>query len=381
MKILNNFLDLLQVISDKIPSFITEFLFSILIFLLLIILSFFGGRITIIFLRYLITLSPQILQDIYHKFLQKSENIVQIIITILYLILSLWTIENYLVLHQFLQFILYLALSIEIAWFLSRVSRQVIRDYIVEFNQSLGKGTDDIILILEFFINLLVGFFAVIIFAQSQNIDLSFVLTQVGISGVAIAFASKKVLEQLVGTIAIYLDRPYQIGDYIRVNFNIKAEDLYARVESIGIRSTKLRVVATNTLVIAPNSLMASKDIENISKGTKGMVLFQINFENQLLVSEQELVRQIIQSITHENFGVDPGSTFVETLSSQDNEGQVGTCLQVSLFMLVPNRYEMILYQETIESIRHLIAKELQTYQFHCEIQEQHLCLDSPVSL
>ncbi|MGA1134066.1 MAG: mechanosensitive ion channel family protein [Prochlorotrichaceae cyanobacterium] len=299
----------------------------------------------------------------------------------MYLTFSLWAIEKYLALYQFIQFILYLALSIEIAWLLSRIIRKFIRDYIIEFNQNLGKGTNDIILILEFLVNLIVGFFAVIIFAQSQNIDLSFVLTQVGISGVAIAFASKKVLEQLVGTIAIYLDRPYRIGDYIRVNFNPKAEDLYARVESIGIRSTKLRVVATNTLVIAPNSLMASKDIENISKGTKEMVLFHLNFENQLLASEQALVQQIIQSITHENFGVDPGSTFVEVSLSKENEFQSGTCFQVSLFMLVPDKYGMLLHRQTIESIHNLIIKELEQYNFNCEIEDQSLYLDSPIPL
>ena len=48
-----------------------------------------------------------------------------------------------------------------------------------------------------------------------------------GIGGLAIAFAAQKLLEQLISTVVLYLDRPFVPGDYIRVSLNPHAADVY----------------------------------------------------------------------------------------------------------------------------------------------------------
>jgi len=78
--------------------------------------------------------------------------------------------------------------------------------------------------------------------------------------GLAIAFAAQKILKQLLSTIVLYLDRPFIPGNYIRISLNPHANDVYGRVEPIGLRSTKLRTSAKSALVIIPNNTLANTE-------------------------------------------------------------------------------------------------------------------------
>ncbi|MGA1285055.1 MAG: mechanosensitive ion channel family protein, partial [Prochlorothrix sp.] len=131
--------------------------------------------------------------------------------------------------------------------------RQVL---ITVLQQRFGQVTEGI-LVFETLIYVSIVVLAIIIFAQGLRLNIFALTASLGISGVAVAFASQQALSRLIGTIELYLDRPYVPGEYIRVTFNPYGEDVYGRVESVGLRSTKIRTVAKNTLVIVPNSTMA----------------------------------------------------------------------------------------------------------------------------
>ncbi len=87
-----------------------------------------------------------------------------------------------------------------------------------------------------------------------------------GVGGVAIALAAKNTLENFMGTLNLFADRPLGIGDLCRYD-----EDStpgwrpVGRVESIGLRSTKIRRF-DRTLVTIPNAEFAQRHIVNMSK-------------------------------------------------------------------------------------------------------------------
>ena len=150
---------------------------------------------------------------------------------------------------------------------------------------------NEVVLIFETLIYFLIFLSAVIIFAVGLRVNLIALGASLGLVGGAIAFGAQQTLERLFGTLELYLDRPYAPGEYIRVTFNPFAEDMYGRVESIGLRSTKIRMVAQNTMMIVPNSLMASKNIENISRGKKIMAMLCLDFTKQLKAAGRSLSR------------------------------------------------------------------------------------------
>jgi MscS family membrane protein len=82
-------------------------------------------------------------------------------------------------------------------------------------------------------------------------------LAGLGLGGLAIALAAQKTLEHVIGSVAISIDQPFRPGD------RIKVDDLVGRVESVGLRSTRIRT-ADRTLVTFPNGRLADLRIENI---------------------------------------------------------------------------------------------------------------------
>ena len=84
-------------------------------------------------------------------------------------------------------------------------------------------------------------------------------LASVGIGGLAIALAARPTLENIIGSFMIFMDKPYRVGQRVHV----MGQD--GTVESIGLRSTKIRLL-TGHLTSIPNQQMANAEIENIGR-------------------------------------------------------------------------------------------------------------------
>jgi MscS family membrane protein len=80
----------------------------------------------------------------------------------------------------------------------------------------------------------------------------------VSVSGLTVALAAQDTLKNLFGSLMILLDRPFQVGDVIR----IKGHE--GRVESVGLRSTRIRDVSGHVVSIS-NDEMARLDSKNLS--------------------------------------------------------------------------------------------------------------------
>ncbi|MDR9403372.1 MAG: mechanosensitive ion channel [Halothece sp. Uz-M2-17] len=281
--------------------------------------------------------------------------------------------------YSVINFIADFAVMVSAAWLVSRVARQTIRIYGVSLLKRVSQEVNDLILIFENTVNVIIGFLAVLIFAQSKDFNLIALLTGLGIGGIAIAFAAQEALSQILATIVIYLDRPYLPGEYVRINFVVTQEDVYGRIESIGLRSTKIRISVTNTLLVVPNSLMVTKDIENISRGTKVMVLFYLDFYNVLDESERALVDKVVQeSVKKELFGLDPGSTQVALFEPEDKPR---TRARVSLFVMGSNEESMMIRKRLVEIANKSISDQLQKEGLKFEFAEPTIYVDSPVTL
>ena len=300
-------------------------------------------------------------------------------LTLILINISLNILQPYRSFLEVINFIADLAVAVSVAWLVSKVAKQVIRTYGISLIKLVSQDVNDLILIFENTINVIIGFFTVLIFAQSKNFDLVALLTGLGIGGIAVAFAAQEALSQILATVVIYLDRPYLPGEYVRINFVLSQEDVYGKIESIGLRSTKLRISVSNTLLIVPNSLMVTKDIENISRGTKVMVLFSLDFANILDKSERALVEQVVKdSFNKELFGLDPDSTKVLLF---EPENKSGTQARISLFVMGSNEESMIIRKRLLEIANKSITEKLQVQGLQFNFSEPTIYVDSPVTL
>ncbi|MEA5552807.1 mechanosensitive ion channel family protein [Anabaena cylindrica UHCC 0172] len=321
--------------------------------------------------------SPLSISKIYESLIDPLENLLKITGTVVLVSVSWNLLRQYNEFYQFFRFFLDLAVICSFAALLSRLFRQLLRVYGIDLIRKVGLKVDELLLVAETIINVVIGFIAALAFAQSQNVNLIGLITGLGIGGIAVAFAAQSTLEQIFGTIVLYLDRPFIPGEYIRVNLSSQGT-LFARVESIGLRSTKLRTAAKSTLVIVPNSVMAKVDIENITRGKKLMVLLYLDFPRILEKPEEALLEKVIKESTNTLFGIDPNSTKIN-LFPQDN--QPGVRARVSFFILGSHENSIDFRKRLLELANEAISKKLLTYGIEFTMQEPTLYVESPMTI
>ena len=147
-------------------------------------------------------------------------------------------------------------------------------------NEDKDSLVSHIIPILEKIVKFLIAFIVIASFLQSQGYSLTSLIAGFGITGLAVGFAAQQTIASVFGTISVLTDKIYKVGDYIKVN------NFEGTVESISIRSTKIRTL-DNFLITVPNDICADSVIENISKAVKRKI--DVTFTITYSTSDEKL--------------------------------------------------------------------------------------------
>ncbi|MEO8499941.1 MAG: mechanosensitive ion channel domain-containing protein, partial [Vicinamibacteria bacterium] len=108
-----------------------------------------------------------------------------------------------------------------------------------------------------------------------------------GIGGVALALAAQKTVENLFGSLSLALDRPFDVGEFVKV------EDFVGTVEAVGLRSTRIRTL-DRTLVTIPNGRMADMRLETYSARDRMRLACIIGLVYETRASQ---MRQVLEGI------------------------------------------------------------------------------------
>jgi len=118
---------------------------------------------------------------------------------------------------------------------------------------------------------------------QEWGYNISGFLASLGLVGMAFALAAKDTAANLFGSLVIFTDKPFKVGDWI------KTPDVEGTIESIGIRSTRVRTFA-QAQVTVPNATLANSAILNWSKMGKRRIKMNIGLTYDTKVSQLEKV-------------------------------------------------------------------------------------------
>ena len=98
---------------------------------------------------------------------------------------------------------------------------------------------------------------AIIYVLRLFNVNVTALIAGISIGGLAIALAAQDTLKHLFGSLMIFFDKPFQIGDAISFN------GVDGTVEEVGFRSTRIRTFS-NSLVYVPNGKLSDAVIDNL---------------------------------------------------------------------------------------------------------------------
>jgi len=132
----------------------------------------------------------------------------------------------------------------------------------VKAKQSNEKSDDQLVVFFKDFAKAVVSIFGILmVLKYGFNVDVGAILTGLSIIGAALALAAKESIENLIASFIIFFDKPFFIGDFVKVNNQTNTS---GTIEEIGLRSTRIRTIE-HTLITVPNKQMVDSVVDNWS--------------------------------------------------------------------------------------------------------------------
>ena len=139
-------------------------------------------------------------------------------------------------------------------------------------------------------IKVVVGVLAFILVLDNLGIRISTFVAGLGITGIAIALAAQAILGDLFSYFVIFFDRPFQIGHSIKVG------NFHGEVESIGIKTTRLRSI-TGEQVVMSNKYLTDNQVQNFKVMSRRRALIVFEVEYKTPEAQLRLIPQVLHDI------------------------------------------------------------------------------------
>lgn len=190
-------------------------------------------------------------------------------------------------------FLLELAVSLSFVWLFYNLSN-VFTKYLAKLAERTETEIDDqIIVLIRKTLKVFVIFMGFVIILQNNGVNVTALIGGLGLGGLAVALAAKDTLENFFGSLTILWDKPFKVGDWIKVG------DIEGTVIEIGFRSTRVRTFYTS-LITVPNSKIATAEIDNYQQRTyrRYITYFDLKYDTDpdALVAFIEGVKGIVKS-------------------------------------------------------------------------------------
>ncbi len=159
---------------------------------------------------------------------------------------------------------------VDLAWLLTRVFDSLVEEYLIPFARKTESDLDDhLVPIIRKGFRIAVWTIAVITAMDNAGLPVTSVLAGLGIGGLAFALAAQETVANFFGSITIFIDKPFRVGDRVQL------EGYDGVVTEIGLRTTRIRTRYEGRIVAIPNMKVARADIVNVDT-EKGRQIFAV---------------------------------------------------------------------------------------------------------
>jgi small-conductance mechanosensitive channel len=162
---------------------------------------------------------------------------------------------------------------------------------------SREKNAQTVTTILQFIANVLIWSLVLLGALSNLGINVTALVTGLGIGGIAVALAVQNILGDLLASVSIALDKPFEVGDFINIDGGFMGG-----VEAIGIKSTRLRSLSGEQIVV-PNSEITKIRIRNMGRMRERRVVFRFGLTydtpREQLAVIPAMVREAVLALGH----------------------------------------------------------------------------------
>ncbi|WP_299825312.1 mechanosensitive ion channel family protein [uncultured Pontibacter sp.] len=180
------------------------------------------------------------------------------------------------------------AITVMVVRFVISTILLIIRSYL--HRRHPEKDTVNELGALKLIVNALIWFIAIGFLLDNMGYDLTAIIAGLGIGGIAVALAAQNILGDLFNYFVIFLDKPFEVGDFLAV------DDKSGTVEHIGVKTTRIKTLSGEQLVFA-NSDLTSSRIHNYKRMQRRRIVFSIGVTYQTGYEQLERLPALLQSI------------------------------------------------------------------------------------
>lgn len=164
---------------------------------------------------------------------------------------------------------------------------------------SIDRAAAGSLAIIGFIARVTIWSFVLLLTLDNLGVEIKPLLAGLGIGGIAVALAAQNILGDLFASLSIALDRPFVVGDALTV------DEFTGTVEYIGVKSTRLRSVSGEQIVMTNSNLLASR-IRNHARMSERRVVLNVSVAPETPRAQLEkipaLLRTLIESQPHTRF-------------------------------------------------------------------------------
>ncbi|MFH1412523.1 MAG: mechanosensitive ion channel family protein [bacterium] len=206
-----------------------------------------------------------------------------------YFFLSFWLAIKWLEITVLTQKIVDVILIIWITGLVIK-SVQILIDHVVNKKLTSDKQSRSMIQLLSGISKIILWFFGLLMILSNLGVNITSLIAGLGIGGIAVALALQNILSDLFSSFAIYLDKPFIVGDFITVDKDS------GTVEKIGIKTTRLISMQGEQLIIS-NKELTSARINNFQQITERRVAFELGVEYNTNLIKTKQIPDIIAGV------------------------------------------------------------------------------------
>jgi small-conductance mechanosensitive channel len=199
---------------------------------------------------------------------------------------------TYLTLSVKAERVVHVAASIVVTYFMLRLISTVILVLLQNRIKRQDRGENKIKQLggLMLIINIIIWVLGIVFLLDNLQYNVTTIITGLGIGGIAIALAAQNILGDLFNYFVIFFDRPFEAGDFITV------DDKAGTVEYVGIKTTRIRSLSGEQIIIGNSNLTGSR-IHNYKRLVNRRIVFSLNIDYRTPREKLVIIPGIIKTI------------------------------------------------------------------------------------
>ena len=196
--------------------------------------------------------------------------------------------------------IILIAVVYEVVQAVTRFVDYFISKYLEKNKDSQGekKHSQSMLRAASMIVKFVLWAIALIMILSNLGINVTSLIASLGIGGIAIALALQNILTDIFSSFSLYVDKPFQPGDFITVGTDS------GTVERIGMKTTRIRTMQGEELVVSNRELTTAR-VQNFKKLEQRRVVTSLGVVYGLSFTKLKSIPRIIKKIVKEIEGVE----------------------------------------------------------------------------